>query len=255
MALLAPTLGDFVEARYPHDKFKGVTTTSLYGKSVQYNRIYKYLGLSKGHGHEHISEERYQEMLTYLRDRCVHCNPRREEEHDRDWWREWAIPLKPRKLKFKGQEAFETPHDQWCTVPDNHFGAGANARMRIISAYKQACAVPGSSFEDGSNPRMRRISEYSKVSGDGVTLTHGRLRGVYYHPAVASSTRQSVIRDWFERCGSPRYERSKNQSPPYQDGLGGPTREFETEEKKKDRQEKKRSNSDFEKLFSELSGG
>jgi hypothetical protein len=43
MALIAPTLGDFVNARYPDDLFRGVTTTSLWGNSSQYNRIYKHL--------------------------------------------------------------------------------------------------------------------------------------------------------------------------------------------------------------------
>jgi hypothetical protein len=66
-ALIAPTLGDCIEQRYPDDEFKGVITTSLWGKSSQYNRIYKYLGKTKGYGHEHISEERYQSMLQEMR--------------------------------------------------------------------------------------------------------------------------------------------------------------------------------------------
>ena len=76
MALLAPTLGDYVETRYPNDKFRGVTTTSLWGLSVQYNRIYKFLGYTKGHGHEHIDDETYRKMIAYLRSRCPHCNAR-----------------------------------------------------------------------------------------------------------------------------------------------------------------------------------
>ena len=43
-ALLAPTLGDFINERYPNDRFRGVTTTSLWGKSIQYDRVFKMFG-------------------------------------------------------------------------------------------------------------------------------------------------------------------------------------------------------------------
>jgi hypothetical protein len=227
MALIAPTLGDYVDGRYSHDKhaaerFKGVTTTSLWGRSVQYNRIYKYLGLTKGHGHEHIDDETYAEMLAWLREHCPHCTPRREELHERDWWRNWFVPLKPRKNKRDGQEAIETSPDCWCAVPGRKFGDGANARMRVIQAYAAACAVPGCNFEEGSNPRMRRIAAFAHASGDkAVTLTHGKLRGVYYHPSVPSAQRQQVIQNWYDRWGLPRYLRTKDQQAPYQTGLEG----------------------------------
>jgi hypothetical protein len=66
-ALIAPTLGDFIEQRYP-DELKGVTTTSLYGRGSQYKKIYEYLGKTKGYGHEHISDEVYAGMLEKMRD-------------------------------------------------------------------------------------------------------------------------------------------------------------------------------------------
>jgi hypothetical protein len=221
MALIAPTLTDYVEARYP-DKFLGVTTTSLWGKSVQYNRIYKYLGLTKGHGHEHIDDKTYQGMLDYLRDHCPHCNPHRDPGQSRDWYRDWFIPLKPRRNKRTGGDAVETSPECWCAVPGRKFGDGANARMRVIQAYAAACAVPGCNFEEGSNPRMRRIAAFATVTGDkAITLTHGKLRGVYYHPAVPPEQRDAVIQNWYERWGLPRYLRTKDQKAPYQTGLEG----------------------------------
>jgi hypothetical protein len=187
MALLAPTLGDYVETRYPNDKFRGVTTTSLWGLSVQYNRIYKFLGYTKGHGHEHINDETYRKMIAYLRSRCPHCTPGCFD------------PLTPAPSATQLRDG--VPQDKWCIVPGSIFGDGANARMRRIAAYRDA-------------------------TGDkAVTLTHGRLRGVYYHAAVPPSQRQAVIHDWYKRWGLPRYERTKDQQPPYQNGLEG-KREF-----------------------------
>lgn len=154
MAMIAPTLGDYVTARYG-GTFKGVTTTSLWGKSIQYNRIYRFLGYSKGFGHEHISDMEYKHMVDYLESRTI-------------------------------------------------FGG----------------VLPSCSFSAGCNPRMRRIAEYRKVTGDeSVTLEHGNLRGVYYHPAVAPESWGTVIMDWYERWGLPRYERMKDRQPPYQNGL------------------------------------
>lgn len=70
MAMIATTLGDFWHERYG-DELKHLVTTSLYGKGSQYNRVYKFVGMTKGHGHEHISEEKYQEMLQWMRDNNV----------------------------------------------------------------------------------------------------------------------------------------------------------------------------------------
>jgi len=53
IALLAPTLVDEFQTKY-RDELLGVTTTSLWGKSSQYNRIYKFLGYTGGHGVMHI---------------------------------------------------------------------------------------------------------------------------------------------------------------------------------------------------------
>lgn len=64
--MLAPTLGDFALKEYG-DELKGITTTSLWGKGSQYNRIYKFLGYTKGFGHEQYSNAKYHEMTRWLR--------------------------------------------------------------------------------------------------------------------------------------------------------------------------------------------
>lgn len=70
MAMIATTLGDFWKERYG-DELKYLVTTSLWGRGSQYNRVYKFVGYTKGHGHEHVSEEQYQDMLKWMRDNNV----------------------------------------------------------------------------------------------------------------------------------------------------------------------------------------
>jgi hypothetical protein len=65
-AMIAPTLGDFFKARYNED-LQHLVTTSLWGRGTQYNRVYEFLGYTKGHGHEHISDQRYTEMMDWLK--------------------------------------------------------------------------------------------------------------------------------------------------------------------------------------------
>lgn len=150
LALIAPTLGDVWTARYG-DPLLGVTTTSVWGRSSQYNRIYRNLGFTKGYGHEQVTDEVYAEMITWMR------------KHDVE-------------------------------IPSTRFGAGSNGRMRRIAAYRAA-------------------------SGDrSISMKHGHLRGVYYHPAVPPEQRPAVIRGWFDRWGRPRYERTRDQIPPYTTG-------------------------------------
>jgi len=132
------------------DPLEWITTTSLYGRGVQYNRVYKFLGYTKGYGHAHVSEAEYQAMLTYMR--------------------------------------------------------------------KNRIPIPSSRFGAGSNPRMRRIAAYQKATGAKVNLRHGDKRGVYVHPARWGSVSE-LTEAWFRRWGLPRYERTRDQQPPYLDGL------------------------------------
>lgn len=67
LAMIAYTLTDYIEKSYPDDKFLGLTTTGINGRSSQYNRVYKFLGYTKGFGHEHISDDDYYKMLTWMK--------------------------------------------------------------------------------------------------------------------------------------------------------------------------------------------
>ena len=142
-----------VSAYYQHqysDNLVGVTTTSLNGRGSQYNRVYKFLGYTKGYGHEHVSDEQYQDMLQWMRDNDVE-------------------------------------------IPSSRFGAG-------------------------SNPRMRRIAAYNKARGIKSSMKHGKRRGVYYMACSGESV-ESITERWYNRWGKPRYERTKDQKPPYNTGL------------------------------------
>ena len=163
----------------------------------QYTRIYKYLGETKGFGHAHISKERYTAMVKYLRDHCPHCTP------------ECKDPLEP--VPTATQKMDKSPKSEWCVVP------GCKWRPKTD---------PRGGVGDGANPKMRRIAKYLAVTGEKIgneklTLHHGQVRGVYYHPAVPPEQRQAVIQAWYERWGLPRYERTKLLTPPYQNGQDG----------------------------------
>ena len=151
LAMIATTLGDYFQERY-HEELFGLTTTSLYGRGTQYNRVYKFLGYTKGFGHEHIDDEEYHKMLVYMEENNIE-------------------------------------------VPSCKFGAGSNARMRRIAAYKKA------------------------TGDDSIKLFHGHKRGVYYHAAIDSQKRQKIIFDWYQKWGKPRYDRVKHKQAPYSTGL------------------------------------
>jgi len=132
------------------DTLQGVLTTSLYGRGTQYNRVFRFLGYTKGYGHEHVSEDAYRAMLG--------------------WMKENDVP------------------------------------------------IPSCAFGAGSNPRMRRISAYNKARGLKNSLKHGKKRGVYYKPCENRSL-EEVVDLWYNRWGKPRYERVKDETPPYRTGL------------------------------------
>ena len=146
-ALVATTLGDEWSTAYG-DEMLGVTTTSLWGKGSQYNRIYKHLGYTKGNGTVHVPNYVFDAIRAKLK------------RHD------------------------QTPN----------FGpSNTNVRPKLLSAYAKHYGSPIRSF-------------------------HGEIRAIYYHEAQPPDTRAQVIADWHQRWGLPRYERTKDQEPPYQDG-------------------------------------
>lgn len=69
---LVATLATSDEVAAAHERAYGdplewITTTSLYGRGTQYNRVYKFLGYTKGYGHEHIDDAEYGAMLRWMR--------------------------------------------------------------------------------------------------------------------------------------------------------------------------------------------
>ncbi len=67
--------------RRTSDKLIGIFTTSLYGRSSQYNRLnienrslYKEIGKTKGFGSLHLSDQAIQAMVELLRKKNIHVN-------------------------------------------------------------------------------------------------------------------------------------------------------------------------------------
>lgn len=217
MAMIAYTLGDFVEGRYSKP-LSGITTTSLFGgqKATQYTRVYKYLGETKGTGHETVDDDVYNKMMSFLRSRCENCTPGCVN----------PLPLSPTKT----QAHDNAPKEKWCTVPG--------------CVWKKVCCEKhGKPLGDGASPRRRRIAAFFKaIETLGLTplqaigvesmghdliqvkiekkasTTHGNKRGVYYHAAIPPPQRSSVISEWYRRFGLPRYEKTRNLTPPYKNG-------------------------------------
>jgi hypothetical protein len=217
MAMIAYTLGDFVEDRYGQS-LMGITTTSLFGgnKATQYSRIYKHLGETQGTGHEGVDDEVYKKMMAFLRLHCPNCTEDCKN----------PLPLAPTKT----QAHDGVNQEKWCTVP------GCVWR-------KVCCKEHGKPIGDGASPRRRRIAAFFKalevlnmtplealgvefMGHDLVQIKiekkasthHGNKRGVYYHTAVSPSDRSKVIKDWYVRFGSPRYEKTASLTPPYYSG-------------------------------------
>lgn len=49
-------------------KLRWIVTTSVYGESVQYDRLYKFLGLTKGYGHMHVAQATFDKMMAWMRE-------------------------------------------------------------------------------------------------------------------------------------------------------------------------------------------
>lgn len=64
LAASADVAADF-RTRYGEDLI-GITTMGGYGRSSQYNRIYRFFGYTSGYGHHHITEEEYRRMLAWM---------------------------------------------------------------------------------------------------------------------------------------------------------------------------------------------
>ena len=193
LVLIAPTLGDVVKEQYGIE-FKGVTTTSLWGANSQYNRIYKYLGETRGFGHAHISDTVHKLMLERMEKHCPVHNP------------DCADPAETHPCNCNECKRLGKIHDD-CATPANRGGSGANSRMRRISAWIKYFKHNGGLAQFGLP--------------DDLNLKHEMIRGIYYHEVVPSDQRQEVIKQWYERWGLPRYLKTKDRQPPYLNGLEG----------------------------------
>lgn len=150
-AMAAPSLHDKYKEAYGNN-LKGIITTSVWGRSSQYNRVYRHIGFSSGFGHEHVSDEELRKMKE--------------------------------ALKQAG-----TPKSNW-----------KHSRMAVISDYRRY--ILGQPHEQAR------------------AMKHGHKRGIYFH-AVVEYTWPEAVRRWYERWGLPRWERTKDQTAPYADGLSG----------------------------------
>jgi hypothetical protein len=143
---VSPKYGEIYKERYRGDELRGIFTFSLYGgRGSQYNRVYKYLGNTKGFGANEIAEEDYQRALA--------------------WMKESGLPMR-------------------------------RGRLCIVSRYN-------------NHNRDKAIP-----------MKHGQQRGVYYCPCDGKSVAE-IVEQWYQRWGLPRYERKKNERPPYTTGLEG----------------------------------
>lgn len=66
IASIAYTMGDAWHGAFG-DELRGVTTMSINGRPSQYDRVYRFLGLTKGFGHAHVTDDQYRAMMNRMR--------------------------------------------------------------------------------------------------------------------------------------------------------------------------------------------
>jgi hypothetical protein len=104
MALVATCkeIADLFQAKYG-DRLIGIQTFSLFGRSCQYNRVYRFLGFTKGNGNEHIPEEKYKEIRAWLKERRLLPERRGRMWAVKEWnkhqARENKVPLTHGKIR------------------------------------------------------------------------------------------------------------------------------------------------------------
>lgn len=128
-----------------------LNTTSLYGSSIQYNRlrfdnklVYLPVGFTSGYGNSHVGEQEFQDMLDFLR---LHG-----EHH----------------------------------VPSYEWGAGSSWRLRVIRSYWRLRARElryHTWIEEGRLPSTTEVNAGQLAEG---TLHHQQLRQVYIAPLATN---------------------------------------------------------------------
>lgn len=128
-----------------------LNTTSLYGSSIQYNRlrfrgqlVYLPVGFTSGYGNSHISEQEFQGMLDFLRSYGEHH------------------------------------------VPSYEWGAGSSWRMRVIRAYWQLRAREARYHAWLESGVLPQTSETNAMHLSEQMLHHEHLRQVYVAPLAAN---------------------------------------------------------------------
>jgi hypothetical protein len=217
--MVAPTFGDEWEARYG-DRLLGLTTTSWHGakKATQYTRIYKLLGETKGYGGAHIDKEWLAAVRAWARSEGYRFA--------------YELPV-GHPIRHNGDVAARLmPSARWHDLAtyDARLAEVGPERIAEFYYFRDGKPVRG----DGASYKIRTVKFFKKVAEadpafpDGLRAglpehadRHGGVRGIYYHPARPPEERPAAIREWFERWGLPRFERTKDATPPYTSGLDG----------------------------------
>lgn len=209
-AMLAPTLGDYVMDRYG-DELRGITTTSWHGTSggTQYTRVYKLLGKTKGYGQAHIPKE----TMVQLRAWAAENGYRRNN----------SLPIGHPHATNGDYESKTLPNRRWHTIQQfNEYAESVGwDEERIAERYykrgERWMRGDGSSYKQRTLLFLKRVVP-PEMLPEKVDY-HGNQRGVYYHAARPPEERSAVVHEWYERWGKPRYESTKNRTPPYASGL------------------------------------
>ncbi len=128
-----------------------LNTTSLYGSSVQYNRlrfdnklVYLPVGFTSGYGNSHVSEQEFQDMLTFLRSHGEHH------------------------------------------VPSYEWGAGSSWRVRVIRSYWRLRARELRYHTWIEEERLPSTTEINAGRLAEKTLHHQQLRQVFIAPLATN---------------------------------------------------------------------
>ncbi len=128
-----------------------INTTSLYGSSVQYNRlrfrdqlVYQPVGFTAGYGNSHVGEQEFQDMLNFLR-------------------------------------SYGEYH-----VPSYDWGAGSSWRLRVVRAYWRLKAREARYHTWITDDRFPSTSKISTKQLEEQALRHQQLRQVFIAPLAGN---------------------------------------------------------------------
>lgn len=158
VALVAPTMGDVFRTQYGDD-LKGVTTTSLWGKSSQYNRIYQFLGYTSGHGVIHVPQSERDRMREWCK-----VNAAEEYRALESRRRSNAMNVVQLYARMSGDGTWQTFHGQRRGIY-YHPVVPASSRTDVIRAW----------YDRWGLPRWQRTYKLQAPYLDGTTWHKTRL--------------------------------------------------------------------------------